>query len=232
MSKRKLQHQPNKPRILHEHSYAPTNKSNKRFWRDWEPMEKFTFVIALFTIVYSVVAIGQYFITKNTLVVSQRAFVYAKHANIVGGEPADPLPPNTSRKVDVTFGNSGQTWARNETATINFYFSKDGIPTDFTYPEDNPSQPVLIAPQAEVHLFKTIPESDFLDITGKSLKLLFVYGTVSYQDVFGDHRQTRYLFQYAGYELNPTTGKIVQYIFYQGPTHNCADNDCKPKNPN
>jgi hypothetical protein len=165
-------------------------------------------------------------IEKNALIVSQRAYVYAKNANIITGDNNPMRPPNNPVQVNVNFDNSGQTWARNYGGTIDFYLSTDGgIPTDFTYPTSNLTQPVLLAPKVESQLFKELTPGQFSDIrTGK--KALFVYGTTKYQDVFGEWHRTEYCFQYAGIDYKPD-GTIEQYLFWKGPTHNCADDDCK-----
>lgn len=172
-------------------------------------------------------------IQRKTMVVSQRAYVYAKHANIITGAGNALLRPPAVRQanepitVDVTFSDSGQTWARNENGSVDFYFSASGIPDDFAYPETNHSQPVLIAPQSESHLLKSLSETDFKDVTVQPVKKkLFVYGTVRYQDIFGEWHKTEYCFQLAGVDYNPD-GTVNQYLFWQGPTHNCADEDCK-----
>jgi hypothetical protein len=234
MSKHKSQHQPNESSpsndcLGNKEGHRPqTEKPKKRFWRDWEPMEKFTFVIAVFSVIYSIVTFGLYTIAKNTLVVSQRAFIYAKQANVLNSPHVKTSvirPPNTPIEVDVTFKNSGQTVANKQRASINFLLNKEGIPSDFDYPVSSESQPILVPPQTETHLFTNISEKDLSDVE-KGKMLLFVYGDVSYEDVFGTRHKTEYCFQYLGYSLQPG-GELEEYIFYNGPTHNCADDDCK-----
>jgi len=191
-------------------------------------MEKFTFVIAVFTVIYSVVTIGLYRIAKNTLTVSQRAFIYAERADIFNSprvKTSVTRPPGTPTQIDIAFKNSGQTVASNEVVTINILANKLGIPSDFTYPVDNGSKPTLLAPQAEGHMSKTIGAQDLADAeSGKTL--LFVYGDISYDDVFGEKHRTEYCFQFYGYTTTPD-GNLGNYIFYSGPTHNCADDGCK-----
>lgn len=189
-------------------------------------MEKFTFVIALFTVIYSVVTIGLYLIAKNTLVVSQRAFVYAEKANILGSQTIGGIsrPPNAPILLDIAFKNSGSTVATNSTATIGYLLNRDGIPLGFGWPIKTTTQPVLLAPQQETHITLPISETDLNDIKiGKTN--LFVYGQESYQDVFGTWHKTEYCFQYFGYSLK-ATGELEEYIFWTGPQHNCADDDC------
>jgi len=203
-------------------------KTKKRFWLDWEPMEKFNFTIAVFTVVYSLVSIGLYRIAKNSLVVSQRAFVFAKSANVFNSAHVQTTvvrPPNAPAQVVVTFRNSGQTVAKNSTSHIEFVFGS-GIPSGFDFPYQNePSKPVLIAPQSETSITKAISLEQLAEVeSGKTL--MFVYGENSYQDVFGDWHRTEYCFQYYGYSLKPT-GEIEEYLFYTGPMHNCSDADCK-----
>lgn len=197
-----------------------TQKTEKRFWIDYEAIEKFNFVIAVFAAVSSIATIGLYWIAKNTLDVSQRAFVFAAKADIVGDAPdlKIALPPHAQIGISVTFKNSGQTVSKHQTTTIGIFLNPSGgIPDGFSYPTNAPSQPILLAPQTETHLFQSISASQLADIkAGK--ELLFVYGTISYIDVFGNKHRTDYCFQYLGYSLKPN-GELEEYLFFNGPAH-------------
>jgi hypothetical protein len=185
MSNNKGRHKPTKPPAP---SNSPSNrdsavssgpKSEKRFWRGWEPMEKFTFVIAVFTVIYSIVTVGMYKTAKDTLTVSQRAFVYAETAEIVNSSHTrvDGLQPsqNSKTSVYVTFKNSGQTPAISTSATISVLF-EPGIPKDFGFPEPQGTQSTLVAPQSETHDLEVIPDDKLADVeSGKTN--MFVYGT-------------------------------------------------------
>jgi len=210
-----------------EGSTGKTEQTKKHFWRDYDPITKFNFIIALFAIISSVATIGLYCIAKDTLIVSQRAFVYAEKANILGEAPDLKIsrPANAKIGIDVVFKNSGQTLSKNQRSTMGTYFTTTGIPDDFKYPIELNSRPILLAPQAETQLLRPISETELANVkSGK--QLLFVYGDVTYEDVFGKSHKTEYCFQLFGYSLKPT-GELEEYIFYTGPTHNCADEDCK-----
>jgi hypothetical protein len=194
MSNGKPKHQIHKPPVPHG---APSNKEGetgktripkKRFWRDWEPMEKFTYVIAIFTVAYSVISLGMYLIAKETMVVSQRAFVYTEtvdianspHVKIAGLEGR----PNSPISAVVTFKNSGQTPATDVSSTISVLFQL-GIPKDFGFPEPQGTESTFVAPQTESHDLEIIPADKLSDAEGGKTNL-FVYGTISYKDVFGN----------------------------------------------
>jgi hypothetical protein len=239
MGKHKGHHQPSKTSTA---ANSPCNaeghqqqaeRRKKRFWIDWEPIEKYTWVIAIFTVIYSAVTAGLYFTAKDTLVVSQRAFVFAKQANVLNSSHVQSSvvrPPNTPALLIVIFRNSGQTVATNSISTMGYLLSSTdtGIPSGFSYPITIKTQPVLVAPQSEMNISEVIPASDLTDVeAGK--KLLFIYGDITYEDVFGMKHTTEFCFQYFGISFKPD-GTVEEYIFYNGPTHNCADDSCeKPK---
>src|SRR5438105_2821927 len=81
-----------------------TNDSQKRFWRDWEPTEKFTFVIAIFTVVYSLITLGLYLIARDTMRVDQRAWI-APLRFLLSAEPEE------GKEITLTFwyNNTGKT---------------------------------------------------------------------------------------------------------------------------
>lgn len=234
MTKDKSKHQPDKSAtsdrgLSHTEGHRSDAKNpKKRFWRDWEPMEKFTFVIAAFTIVYSVLTGGLLLVTRNQLVVSQRAFVFASKADIFNSphvKTSIVRPPNTPINVIVKFKNSGQTVAIKTSTTIEFLFDKAGIPSGFAFPVPHGSQPVLVAPQGEATVMKTISEQQLSDVEAGKLAF-FVYGDVSYEDVFGAKHKTEYCFQFLGYSLKPE-GSLDEYLFWTGPLHNCYDDNCQ-----
>jgi len=162
-------------------------------------------------------------------VVSQRAFVYAKQADILGTQVSGGIsrPPNAPILITVTFRNSGQTVARNAITSINSFLNKDGIPYGFAYPVGSQSRPAPIAPQSETKISKPISGNDLSDAeSGKTL--LFIYGEVSYDDVFGVRHKSEYCFQYFGYSTTPS-GELNEFIFFTVPLHNCNDQDCRDK---
>ena len=232
MGKRKRKHKPPKStagaqRAMEEHgNEAPANKAKKRFWTGYDSTEKFNFFVGLFIVFSSIATGGLYVITKRTLVVSQQAYVFAKTANVISAPLGQQVPPaNAPPQVDITFRNSGQTVARQFKGTINFYFAKDGIPADFLFPENNLSQPSLVGPQSETHLTKILESNVLAKVRSREL-LFFVYGSFTYKDVFGNEHRSEHCFQYFGAEVNPS-GEIVQYLFWNGPVHNCDEDDCK-----
>ena len=48
-----------------EGNEAETQDAKKHFWKDYEPIEKMSFVLAAFTVVYSVITLGLLVIAKS-----------------------------------------------------------------------------------------------------------------------------------------------------------------------
>jgi hypothetical protein len=71
---------------------------------------------------------------------------------------------------------------------------------------------------------KGISLANLTDVEGGTSNL-FVYGDGMYQDVFDDWHKIEYCFQFAGSVVHKDGTK--EYMFFQGPMHNCADDDCK-----
>ena len=212
-----------------ERKHIQTQETKKRFWSDWVPLEKLAALTLIFTVIYSIVTAGLYLVARDSLRIGQRAFVYAEAANILNSPKAKtvtPRPSNAPITLDVTFRNSGQTVARKVITTVDYLVNKDGIPVGFDYPVRTTTalHPTLIPPQTDVHLSENILESDLSDVENQKT-FLFVYGEISYVDVFGTSHRTKYCFQYFGYKLNPV-GELENYIFFTGPRHNCTDEDC------
>jgi hypothetical protein len=166
--------------------------------------------------------------SKQALTTSERAFVYAKEANIRNAEKpaakAEKPDPNRPIQASVTMHNSGQTAARNMIATINFMYGP-GIRNDFNWPVGNTTQPILLAPQTDSDISIVLPY-ELLPIVQAGKTSLFLYGDIKYQDIFNQWHKTEFCFQYAGYSPKPDGKTIDKHLFFTGPVHNCADQDC------
>jgi hypothetical protein len=126
-------------------------QNSKRFWKDYEPIEKFNFVIALFTIAYAVTTVGLFCLTRETLQVEQRAFVYVKDKKLIRIDPAHPPPLGTTGGISIDFDNSGATPARNVKHWVTACIKRGKLPNDFSFPEVPPSNEMtyLIPPRSE-----------------------------------------------------------------------------------
>jgi hypothetical protein len=56
---------------------------------------------------------------------------------------------------------------------------------------------------------------------------LFVWGWITYDDIFGSHHRTEYCLRYKGYRKLPDN--TVIWDSEQCAAHNCADKDCGKK---
>jgi len=203
-----------------------TKKAKKRFWRDYESIEKFNFIIAVFAVFSSVAAIGLYFVTRETLQVSQRAFVYSKEVFIVGdgGKPGQS-PADKPALIVITWDNSGETPARHVVPNVNFCARPGELPKDFSYPSEPRNVRFFIAPKAQAQTTISLP-TDVLNGVETFKQRLWVYGDITYQDVFGHWHKTEFASVYGGFVLKSDGGEIEKHIFNKTEQHNCADDDC------
>ena len=181
-------------------------------------------------IVQAVIYHRQWGVMERTLIFSERAFVYAKEAIIVGGRNMPDRPrPTYPAFIAVTIENTGNTPARNLTVDVNACAIPAELPPDFSYPSfaKTLGSPTLIGPRAGSQI--TLPIEDVIlgDVYARR-RNLFVYGTVLYVDIFGRARQTQFCFRYNGFSLGKD-GNIDKTIFDPGEGHNCDDENCPEK---
>jgi hypothetical protein len=221
--------------IRHEDKDAKIPK--KHFWRDWEPIEKFTFFIAIFTFIYSVVSICAYFISRENMVISQRAVIISGDITIRGalGYKLGQVP-EADIEINASFMNTGATFARRVDIKMNSCIRTSDLPEEFSFPysglPDNQVSHALIGPKSTARTHINLSKNDLIAIQREE-KYLFVYGEVTYFDVWGFRHKIQMCEQYNGYDFN-NAGKITKYNFVTCEHHNCDDNDCPEKwgNPN
>ena len=127
MSKRKDKHHPNKTPAPSngfpgaEGNPAEQKKAKKRFWSDYEPIEKFNLMLVIFTGIYSAISLGSFYIARGDLAVaresmrvSERPYVEMENNAV---DPSGPkfefvTEPNGQPELNIWFYNSGNTPAR------------------------------------------------------------------------------------------------------------------------
>jgi hypothetical protein len=167
---------------------------------------------------------------ERTLIFSERAFVYAKEAFFIGGrsKPNQSRPDNPAY-VAITFENTGNTPARNLVVDISTCAIVGELPQDFSYPSfaKSPGFPGLIGPRAGSQSVLLLHDGILGEIFSRK-RNFFVWGTVTYDDIFGASRRTQFCFRYNGYVLR-NDGTIEKTIFGPGERHNCDDENCPEK---
>jgi hypothetical protein len=246
MTKKKTKNYPNKPsssdhstckKIWHYAKQCYNAKKNS--WRRLQPTEKtniviaaFTGFITVFTIIYALVTIGLYHVSQKGLIISQQAFVYAESPVIFGGgNKPGPPDPNIPVSIIVPLRNSGQTPARKMFSLANYAVVKENVlPKDFTYPIDKEkfvrqNRYAFVAPKGTAEITIPLPTDTWASIKATENNL-FVYGVVTYQDVFNNSHKSLFCWKYIGYVSKIETNEIGTYLFANCPSHNCYDNDC------
>jgi len=172
-------------------------------------------------------------LTRSTLHDSERAFVYVasvghtKEATPSEKEPFKSGVPGVALIVQTK--NSGNTQARNtqleSTYCIHTGKNLPNLPLDFSFPETNPFEaPHLMPPGGDFTTARRIPEAELLKARTNSNVILYVWGTVKYDDIFGAHHKTEYCFDYIGWAIDPQGQTVPQFAFCN--RHNCDDRDC------
>jgi hypothetical protein len=244
MSKRKSSHDPGKMTtgaqapIGAERQQAEKQEPKKRFWRDYEPIEKFNLLLVIFTGIYSGISLGLYRtasgdlkIAKESMQQTERAYVFAIGAEMkrTGSKlrAGQKLPEGYASAVFIVHSsNTGNTPARKAITIANSCVRDGALPNDFSYPNwvNASKEGFLLPPKSPVdNYITTTPETVDMIVDGH--KTLFLWGVISYFDVFDLPHKTEFCFHYTGYSLDVKNDQI-SFSFEQCQRHNCADDDC------
>jgi hypothetical protein len=195
-----------------------------------------TCVIAVSTIVYTVISIIQTTISQNIFTttqdqfrVAQRAFISTKGVIIQGAEGIKlGVKPKGYPEIDVIYENSGQTPASKVIVDFDYCVISGELPEKFNFQHIPESKVIVgeasVGPRLENSFFHKIPTDDLIDIQVLK-KNLFVYGQISYSDIFKNSHKTQFCFRSNGI-LYDDAGIIRAYAFIHCKKHNCADEDC------
>jgi hypothetical protein len=135
---------------------------------------------------------------KDTAQRQLRAYISVTAAKIEFPEPGRP-------KSTLTFKNAGQTPAHDVQIWIHQWAAE--YPLDVTLP--TPDRDFVMARNtlgagAHCHMTNEAPrpifKSPYLDLVGTSQGTIYVYGEISYLDVFGERHVQRYRLMYGGSE--------------------------------
>ena len=107
--------------------------SKKRFWVDYEPIEKFNLLIAVSTTLYLVVTVLIYITAKQQLQISQRAFIYVDDPFLIGDGGMPGVPSGKPAFLVANLHNSGDTPARRVTVDINYCVNDGAVPSNFAF---------------------------------------------------------------------------------------------------
>jgi hypothetical protein len=178
-------------------------KSSKRFWRDYEPIEKFNFVIAISTTIYMATTLFIYQQSRQSFIDGNRAYIVIKDALLFGPDPNNPkgiqpIPrtlgdlPHPIGQVD--FINSGNTPAKETFTKFWFELRPDIIKPNCAAWVDPTQVSKSVVPK-DGHIFasrrlqRTIGTSELREIANEKLSLV-IYGCVAYLDIFDRPHKT------------------------------------------
>jgi hypothetical protein len=190
----------------------------------------FTLVLTIFTGLLVYIA----FETDQTARDTQRAFVGFKeiqHTSI-------SIDPKTDKVLQygfsATYENSGTTPAKRVTAHINAVWPADQLPPGFNYPDTGDIQdiPFVIGPKGTTVTLPVWVLADAISDVRDRKKHLYVYGHVSYHDIFkGDPEHvTEFCMEIVNLKLTGDTydrQTRITGVSQFCPSHNCYDEDCK-----
>jgi hypothetical protein len=137
-------------------------------------------------------------IMKDTAQRQLRAYISVTAAKIEFPEPGRP-------KSTLTFKNAGQTPAHNVQVWIHQWAAEYPLEVTLpTPPDDFVMAKSTLGAGAHNHIANEAPQPIFktshLDLVGTAQGTIYVYGEISYSDVFGNRHVQQYRLMYGGSE--------------------------------
>lgn len=169
--------------------------------------------------------------TEETSEAVQRAFVVYKDISSV--RIVDPGTKKVSGwQFAVLIENSGTTPTKDALDHVSYLPRQKPIPKDFNFPDlgDTAERPMVVGPKATMMLTPSIVAEDVILQAQKQASHLYVYGWVTYRDIFP--RSPLHITKFC-YELTQVIGDTsdpntsVEALFTSCAQHNCSDDECK-----
>ncbi len=214
---------PNKP-LKSAREYLQRDIRQPRIWIE---------ILALgAVIVYTCIMNTSNELTRQNFEASQRAAIFETRVEMIETSPEllKEFPKDVAASIDTHFKNFGPTPATEVIEMSSPCLLKGDIPSDFSYRDlgELPHPKRLVPPQEE--FIDGIPSRvEDIDAALAYQASLFVWGTVTYIDVFKKSHFTAFCVKYeaTGQTANDSKSRVQKYE--QCPDHNCVDENC-PKN--
>jgi hypothetical protein len=173
---------------------------------------------------------GQWTTARDTLVVSERAFVYLAGVNSLVTKDPDPKK-GEFLTVFTTLTNGGNTrttglelWVRCATSATKLV-----EPWGLLHQETEEHEPLVVAPKSNVPVPCSFKKSDVGDMADGRL-FGYLMGDIRYRDIFEPNNRHVTQFSLAVTVNKYTEGSpfVVESQVSPIGKHNCADEDCPP----
>lgn len=215
----------------------PPSQDNKTYTtnqlRDgWDYASFWVGVVTLIVLgIYTVINYGLYRETVDTNQATQRAAIFETRVEMIksNAELLKQFPKNVTASIETHFRNFGPTAGTKVRAVTSACLRSSDPSDDFSYRdlEQIPHVEKLVAPQE--NFAEGIPSrAEDVDAVLAYKTSLYVWGTVSYLDVFSKPHFTAFCVKYEGTGADAGSSGLVQ-LYEQCPAHNCVDDNC-PKN--
>ena len=187
-----------------------TKKAGSRnFYRH---IDKLGFLVALAAMAATAY---QGYIARESMRQGLRAYVGTEGASWMEESQQPGQPKTITSGVVVTFQNRGTTPAYHVNTNVSYTFSTTALTNDFRYPENydesnGPRSAGMLAPNVPMKSIVSLASPPDLIALYKGETGAYVYGHVSYDDIFGMRHTTTYCY----------TLKAPLNVFHMCPNHN------------
>lgn len=184
------------------------------------------FPTLLFTAVAALAAAFQVWLSRQSLILTERAFVFIKEFNTY------TFPDRPIIRIMPKWENTGKTPTENMINHVNWHYFEAEMPDGFGFPDlgDDETVPVLISPGGEVFSSNLDIGSNLIDAAKNGRGHIYIWGWAEYSDVFQGTIRHRTEFCNE-VEVTPIDGQPnqIRLQFKMYKKHNGADAQCPPE---
>lgn len=219
--------------IIEKHQPSPDEEEACATRKKRDRLDYTTFAVTTLTLfvifIYTLINYRLYKETVRTNQASQRAAIFETRVEMIKASPEllKEFPKDATAAISTHFKNFGPTPATDVIEMSSPCLLKGDIPSDFSYRDlrELPHPKRLVPPQEE--FIDGVPfRADEVDAVTTYQASLFVWGTVTYIDVFKKRHFTAFCVKYeaTGQIGNDSKSRVQEYE--QCSYHNCVDENC------
>ena len=149
--------------------------------------------------IYAAIAACQLYLTYSANMIDQRAWVGANKfsSSIITGSGEPYIKADTELRFIAQFSNFGKTPARETRTDIVFKFLPKGEVLKPTFEQTSPpiTPSVVVVQPGAVHFMQSLPTTfsePQIEAAKQAKLILYVYGRIRYQDIFGKQHLTNF----------------------------------------
>jgi hypothetical protein len=238
--KSKSDHDANRFGIAEEHDAVTNNQDQNSYTLERDGYDIITIGLGIAGLIaviyYTAISYSLYSVTRESLVDVQRAFISETDIEVFRGVANLQGIGNgnlAQGAVVVRFENAGSSPGINVVENMNACVANpDILPSNFSYrdlSDINLHHHAYIAPKTNFISYNPLTSQQAAEVIGIQ-SALYVWGWITYDDIFGQHHRSEYCGKYQGFMTMPNN-KLTWIADQCNPKnpHSCTDKNCPDK---